>query len=272
VFDGLASARLKIIRASEHIKAIEDIIATYSAGEPHEIIPQANRKEKIHIVREPPPEISIIAGEVFYQLRSALDHLIFDLVKLNRRNVVLPFGWEKRCEFPLLTEVPTKGNPPIAYNLPLQYSLFEKGLPGITAQAFTFIEAVQPYNGRSPVIMGSLDTLKALAKLSNIDKHRHLNVTVAKVRKNELVTCDPGGQRGGWTIFHDNAEIEPVIGTESAMGRAVDMERTFTTIVAFGESTLPDIANVPVQVLLHLCAYTVETLIVPAFEKFIQNP
>ena len=166
MMSGLESARRKLIRASEHIKAIKDSIATYAASDPFEVIPKAGGKEQFNIIREPPTEVSVLSGEVLYQIRSALDHLIFDLVKLNPQRIRLPDGWERRCEFPLLVEVPTKGNPPIAYDLPVPYNLFATNLPGITRQAFTFIESVQPYNPRGQGILGSLNTLKALVKLS----------------------------------------------------------------------------------------------------------
>jgi len=272
MMSGLESARLKLIRASEHINAIKDSIAAYAASDPYEIVPKADGKEQFNIIREPPTEVSGLSGEVLYQIRSALDHLVFDLVKLNPQKIRLPDGWERRCEFPLLVEVPTKGNPPIAYDLSVPYNLFAKALPGITRQAFTFIESLQPYSPRSQGILGSLNTLKALVKLSNIDKHRHLNVTLARIRKNELVTFDTGAQLGGWTIFDHKAEVEPIVGTEHPMGRAVKTERSFATIVTLGESAVPEVARIPVEYVLLLCTYAVDTLILPKFENLIQHP
>ena len=48
--------------------------------------------------RVPPREIAILAGEMVYLMRSALDHLVFELVGLNASK--LPADWFKRCEFP----------------------------------------------------------------------------------------------------------------------------------------------------------------------------
>jgi hypothetical protein len=257
--DGLASARLKLARAFEHVNTIKTCVANYAASDSYRVIPQKEGTDQISVTREPPAEISILAGEIVHQVRSALDYLVFDLIKLNPRNIVLPFGWETRCQFPLFTKVPRKGR-------------LEEGLPGISPQALAFIESVQPYNASSVGNMGRLNTLKTLVKLSNIDKHRHLNIMVARVRKEELLTFDSTQQIGGWTIVDDKTVLDPVIGSEHPMGRVVNVERNFQTIVTFGEPTLSDIARMPVELVMLFCAYAVENSIVPPFEKFIQNP
>ena len=149
-----------------------------------------------------------MSSEVLYQIRSALDHLVFDLIKLNPGKVILPKHWERQCEFPLLIDVPTKGNPPVPHDLPLPRSLFERQLPGITPQVFTFIESLQPYNAAPLVILGSLNTFRALAILSSIDKHRHLNLTVTRVRMDELISFTSGTEHGSWSILDHQAELE----------------------------------------------------------------
>ena len=47
-----------------------------------------------------------------YQLRS-LDHLAFDLVKLNASGIQLPLNWRESCFFPLYLKIPKKAQ---AYN------------------------------------------------------------------------------------------------------------------------------------------------------------
>jgi hypothetical protein len=265
MLDGLASARLKLIRASEHIKTIKNSIATYAASGPYELIRDANGKEKINIIREPPPEISILSGEVFYQIRSALDHLTFNLVKINPNSIALPTDWEESCSFPLKLTLPKSiQNPPVPYG----HDSFSKALPGVAKGPFTFIERLQPYYSSG----AHNPWLRRLAKLSNIDRHRHLNLTVTRIRKNELVFFDSGAKRGSWSILNHDTELEAVIGTDYPMGRAVKTDRSFTPIVTFDEPTLPDAAKMPVDFLLDICAYTVETFIAPEFEKFIQKP
>jgi hypothetical protein len=72
--------KLKLNRASEHITSIEKAISAYTrSSDSCEVRQDEEGKEKIHIIRKPPPDISILSGETVYQLRSALDQLAFIL-------------------------------------------------------------------------------------------------------------------------------------------------------------------------------------------------
>jgi hypothetical protein len=100
VLSGLESAELKLIRAAKRIDDVRSAIWDYLETEPSGISKKPDGKYKLDFTSEPSPDIAILAGEALYQVRSALDHLAFDLVKLNLTQVELPVGWEKRCEFP----------------------------------------------------------------------------------------------------------------------------------------------------------------------------
>jgi hypothetical protein len=258
----LQSANLKLIRASEHINAIEQCVRRYARSKARKVITDTHGKETIHIKKTPPTDIAVLAGETLYQLRSTLDHLAFDLVKLNATRIQLPSNWQKRCEFPLLTHVPMRGNPPIPCKLPLPYNYFSKILPGITKAAFTFIESVQPYHGSgTPKILGWL------AHLSNIDKHRHLNLTDAQVRQKEVVRLHGGFISVTRTGLKHGAEVQPRIPPQSQP--IVDVKRRFTTYVTFAERALGDANAFTVQYVLQVCLQEIETVIIPAFDQLL---
>jgi hypothetical protein len=83
---GLHSAKAKLAWAVRHLKALKRSVARYSASRPYKIVvTKAKGKvtKKLLITEAPPVEISILAGEMVYQMRSALDHLAFDLVERN---------------------------------------------------------------------------------------------------------------------------------------------------------------------------------------------
>src|SRR5262249_43983072 len=145
----------------------------------------------------PPPEISILAGEVLYQVRSSLDYLAFDLVKLNPSSIALPVDWKKNCCFPLWVNTPK--NPPV-------YNCFKHILPGITKPAFAFIEGVQPYH-RGNGLFAICNVLRFLAELSNIDKHRNLNLTPLNIGHLETVTTKIGGHFSYRTV-RSGAKLE----------------------------------------------------------------
>jgi hypothetical protein len=267
VISGLESARLKLIRASKHLHALERRIGAYARTDSHRLIVDPNGKETVHIGNQPSPEIAILAGEVVYQLRSALDHLAFDLVKVsaNAKGIILPVGWEKRCEFPLLLTIPTKGNPPVpCKTLPRDW--FNKILPGISTAAFTIIESLQPYHR-----VGTANVLRLLTDLSNIDKHRYLHVTVAKVavyRHYQLrdgTILDSG--RGG---FEHGAQIEP---PDQSIYGVVDVKTRLLPYVTFDEPAVGDgVATLEVESVLKICLQQITDFVIPAFDKLINNP
>lgn len=247
------SARLKLIRATKHLHAIESCVGAYSRRNPCKPVEHSDGKETLDITEQPPSDIAVLAGEMVYQLRSALDHMAFDLVKFNASNIQLPADWEEQCCFPLRLRVPKET--PV-------YNCFSRILPGISEQAFAFIERVQPYYR-----VGTGNALRLLAELSNVDKHRHLNVTVPKAAQYEQIKLtggwDSSSVRGG---LKHGGEVYP----PSARN---DMERKFLPYITFDEPTVgqgPD--TLEVEHVLKVILDQVETVIVPTFEKLLHQP
>jgi hypothetical protein len=256
MLSGLASARLKLIRATEHLDTVKSCCAAYTNRSSHEIVTHSDSKKTVHATEIPSPEISIYAGEVVYQIRSALDHLAFHLVNLNSAKIRLPKNWHEKCEFPLWLRRPES----------TAFNCFNRILPGITVNSFTFVESVQPYQGR-----GIGNALKLLAILSNIDKHRHLNLTSARISLEQSIEIRPGQGHVLLNTMRDGAEVELAPGGD--MASAMKVESHFSTFVTFDERILgvgPH--TLPVERLLEVCLYSVKGTIVPAFEKFLQNP
>src|SRR5580658_7926664 len=98
---GIDSAKRKVARARKHLQALESCSIGYTGDETNLVVDESGGAEKLRFPNEPPIDIAILAGEIIYQLRSALDHLAFELVKSNPAGVALPKGWERKCQFPL---------------------------------------------------------------------------------------------------------------------------------------------------------------------------
>jgi hypothetical protein len=259
MFSSIEYARIKLHRVAVHIKAIGECVADYSGSEPHKRVTQADGKQKVNVIDDPPPEISVLAGEALYQLRSAIDHLAFDLVKLNAGNIQLPADWEEHCFFPLWLNVPKK---------PATYNCFSHILPGISKQAFTFIEGVQPYRSNR-----TGNVLRLLADLSNIDKHRYLNLTKARLANRERIETSQGRYTSIRRI-EDGAELDPVPTTWVDGKEPVYVERSISVDVSFAEPKLGGITTyqVPIQEVLQLVLDEIETIVIPAFDQFLNNP
>ena len=145
---------------------------------------------------------------------------------------------------------------------------FSHILPGISKAAFAFIEAVQPYRG------GPLGNhLRLLANLSNIDKHRYLNLTEARLSMNERIVTS----RGWYTMVRRidaGTEVDPIPTTWIDGQEPVEVERSFTSDVSFAEPMLAEWTTyqVPVQEALQICLEDVERIIVPAVDQFLNQP
>lgn len=268
MLSGIESAELKLRRAEIHIEAIENSGGGYSHRSSARIVPQGNHDSTVDLSGDiPDPNIAILAGEAIYQIKSSLDHLAFDLVKLNVRNIQLPAKWDRQCEFPLILEVPKAGNPAVPVSLPLQYNYFSKSLPGISEGAFTFIEAIQPYYRRNT---GNI--LRMIGQLANIDKHRHLHIINPQTfHKAELIS--PGGNHLTVRRVEHGAKIEPAFPDEWIQQEgAVYVESFMHPFVSFDESVLETrTARLPVYHILQLCVIEIRNVIFPAFERFLKG-
>jgi hypothetical protein len=266
VLTGIESAKLKVERAVVHLVALESAAWQYAGANLGKLITNSEGKPTLELSGEPSPDIPILVGEIVYQLRSALDHLTFELVKRNLTNIVLPNGWDKRCEFPLFVNIPTFGNPPVPYNLPVPQKVFDRSLPGISKASYTVIEGMQPYHTGK----GVHNVFRIIAQLSNIDKHRHFNVTIGRGSVRRKLTLRDGTTldtaRGG---FKHGAEVD-LEATDFC--DVVDVNTSVSTYVTFDEPTVGDgTATVEVQRALELCVMAVEDFAIPIFSDML-NP
>src|SRR5579863_169632 len=77
--------RLKIKRADKHIAELQAAILAFKATNPHEVTAKRdpNTRKLIYYVHKADPvpdDIALIAGDVLQNLRSAVDHLAYQLV------------------------------------------------------------------------------------------------------------------------------------------------------------------------------------------------
>jgi hypothetical protein len=102
----------------------------------------------------------VIVGEIIHDLRSALDHMVWELVAANG-------GTPDRCtSFPICSVEPVNGFRSFALANP--QSKRHGPLVGLTPDHVSFVESCQPYHG------GNCKRLELINALWNTDKHRHL--------------------------------------------------------------------------------------------------
>jgi hypothetical protein len=171
VSDGsLDGPKLKLERAKKHLKDLETASERFFKTDPYEVRIQDNpqtgkREHKVVRAADVPDELSIIAGDVIHNLRSALDHLIWQLVLVNGGKPD-----EMKTEFPVWW---SKAN-------------FESGGPGnakgVSKEALDILYALKPYKGGN-------DSLWLLHKLDIVDKYR-LVLAVAAAHQSVILDMD----------------------------------------------------------------------------------
>ena len=256
MINAIESATLKLRRATEHLETIKKLVKHAATSDSFDFVETSDGNGTLYFRKDPPPEISIICGEVIYQIRSTMDYLAFDLVKLNPSGITLPSEWEKKCCFPLLFKSP---------KVPA-YNCFDHILPGVSRAAFTFIESVQPYHSGA----GVHNALRLIAQLSNVDKHRHLNITVPKVAVH--IRMELQGEikyditRGG--LKHTSQVVTDSLIPENAS----QVSQSFSHYVTFDEPTVGDgPATLEVEHVLEVCLEQVSSVIIPSFARLFEN-
>lgn len=154
---------MKLVRADEHLKALNNEIATFLQIRPYEVvtkkdIPAGNLCARVIYRHAPPARLLMLIGDVLYNLRSALDHLAWSLAGTKA---------DRRTEFPIFYE---------------ERGFLDRGREkshDMPAPAQTTIESLQPYKGVHG--LPESEPLWLLQQLSIEDKHHTLNLVAAGV-------------------------------------------------------------------------------------------
>ena len=145
-----------------------------------------------------PDDFSILAGEAIYHLRTALDHLIFELIRANKHEPSRENMW------PVLSQQ--------------DVSLLKSRTQGVSETAIKLIESHQPYS------LGSSyqdHPLWQLNKLNNWDKHNFLIRTfLARPRGLVFEWTDSNGRSTGVSQY-TTREVKP--GHKFSWGPAPDI-------------------------------------------------
>lgn len=160
----------KIARAEEHLKALKAEIAAWAQPAPYRLAEKRNADTTIISVyvqvlrRTELARMALIAGDAIHNIRSALDHMVYELAIIAGNGRFPPRG-DRLLMFPIA-------------DAPKQFEReCGRRLNTLTCNMRTRIERVQPYNRLRPDLPPILSTLR---DLDDTDKHRLLNVTPAQ--------------------------------------------------------------------------------------------
>jgi hypothetical protein len=239
VVDRLEAVRLKIDRAETHRQTLEAECRPWIEQHRADVVYEYDSDTTWHrfVVRTIDPAVapliwSIVLGELIHDLRSALDHTIWQLVLANNRKP------NRSNQFPIFSNQPKPGD-------------LGGYLRGVAPGAQSEIKKLQPYlrpNRTEP------EPIEIIGSLSNTDKHQTLHAAIA-VAGPMLEVSDIGFTTGPGpdpkAEFRWNQSLgAPIEGTELIAVRVTPPEGVkvelkpeakprFSAQVAFGEGAVP---------------------------------
>ena len=160
----LDGCRIKIARAHKQLNELAAAIDRFVKEQDTNAVVldiDNDRRELVATFRlldSPPALWAVIIGEILYDLRSALDHLAWQLVLQNGGTPT------SKTEFPIFKdEINFKSDAP-------------RKVRGMSDTAKAAIEALQPYKTGEDARDAAMQKLWVLHELSNIDKHQTLHL------------------------------------------------------------------------------------------------
>lgn len=159
----LYGPHIRLVRAEEHLDKIDELFAGFRAANPYKVVGKLFQNSQFYeysLFGEPPPlDFAVLGGEAIYNLRSALDQLVWQLCLLTTQKP------ENRAEF-------------LIYRSPKEFRANRWKLKALPLGASDVVEGLQPYV-RSP--RPEDDLLWKLHTLCIADKHRAFNRIVPTV-------------------------------------------------------------------------------------------
>jgi hypothetical protein len=173
VTEQLDGVQEKVGWANSHYACLRDEIHEWVQRHMHSEDTDFYPDAGIHVIRwearPTPPLWSVMSGNIVHNLRSALDHLVWQMVLAN--GVEAPREGTGGNGFPIKRTPPGKGE--------TFESIFVANgkLVGVHPDHIALIEDCQPYKILSKGGSPEQHVLAMLDKLWQIDKHRHLHFT-----------------------------------------------------------------------------------------------
>lgn len=234
----LIGAWAKVERAREHGHSLVEIAEAFIERRPNQL--RFDKKSepgwvRMFVVVEPVPiRVALIAGDVVHNLRSALDHLAWQLVTLEGQkapgtHTAFPI-YTCKTEFEERVRNPSKGR--------------VSPLHGIDPAGYNWarIERAQPYHATVPYI----EPLAVISELDNADKHRTLLAGISLVEPFDARTLT---QRSGVEVseFRNSIKVESVLAHDAEIARfrpistgTVEMKSDLPFQVAISDTDNPD--------------------------------
>lgn len=248
----LDSVRQKIVRAKEHLQALEGEALRYFASQPGEVVAEEEPETyrivlKFNAKTPVPTSVPLILGDCIQNLRSSLDYLVWELVLAANETPDI------KNMFPICS---TQGA--------FQSQIARHRLRGVAADAVEEIERLQPYHYGQK---WETSPIQVLDTFCNINKHRRLLLTVlaAHAARTEFLSSESGHHvHSTLTPSYDGAEVA-VSPKPSRAGEIMEVKGKCFLFITFDERPAK---GIEVSSCLFQLWNFVDKVVVSKFERF----
>lgn len=249
----------KLAWARKHLDALDAEIESFVQSDTYAAAIHYDAKQgcyvaRIKVGRGLPEHWSLMVGDIVHNLRSALDSLVYALAL---KHSGPPTEQEARSIQFLIAD--TQGE----FVHPNRARLLSRVSPAAKAA----IERLQPYHREDARFK---HTLSVLRDVSNVDKHRHLNITRATAQKSSISLSSPyitpGTELAG---FNGPFENNTVIARWKFVGpvpKNVEVRGKFEVAIQFGEGPAREAG---VEAFLAFAHAHIRDKVLPALETFL---
>lgn len=255
----LDGARLKIVRAQEHLDAFKSDTSTFLSANQYRFESDVYGQYwwvKPHVTSHPDPHLSVVIGDFVTNIRAALDYIIWELAQryfAPRVNISEQFD-RSILTFPILLADPARRQGHIDH----LDRLARRGIPA---------DAIKIFQEAQADVSGN-DSLRWLYELVNTDKHRTPLLTIGDFVAAQIEISDYKGRnllirsdiiRHGVTLNTNDPDLLRFVRENPA-----NVNVQASVQVSFYDVAVP---SVPVTVTLEEIIKTVSNL-VPRFDGF----
>jgi hypothetical protein len=206
---------LKLDRAAEHLREFEDLVSPllnrgkYPVRKQWETYNHQPTYTYRLVLPDLPETIPVIAGDVMFNVRSALDHLAVAFAPANRKT---------KAAFPIFTcDVHTIDELTGDYLHKRDFKAWRKAISGMPGPVVDYIESIQPWHfieeGKDP----RDHILALLAQFQNADKHRQLAIVGYGLVDPIYWWTHPGGLVTRWEPPADSLPPDRVIANNAVV-------------------------------------------------------
>lgn len=228
--EAFTGARARLDRALEQTQALHAEFQEFAARSPHAVTEiydaaEGRKRAQYLVLEEFPDSWSTIVGEIAYDLRSALDHAVYDLTCIESGGPLGQTGFPIFEDEARYDELTTRGEPALGSGV------FK--IRGVNQYAKAAIRSLQPFEARKATPFDE-PALSLLSELNAVDRQRTIPLCRLRWTGSTIRSRRPVRD----LRFHWEPTLEhgAVLATWSPMGTldGLDMEVDLDFDVGFG--------------------------------------